>query len=68
MKRKLFLLALALGISMSALSSAPPASAAYRTCSDLLCGTYPGIRCTCPGTVTFHTVCDGYWQDGCPPF
>lgn len=65
MKRKLFFLATALGLSLSALLSAPPVSAAYRTCSDLLCDTYPGIRCTCPGTVTIHSMCDGNWQDSC---
>lgn len=68
MKRKLFFLAAALGISLSALSSAPPLSAAYPTCSNLYCASRPGTRCTCPGTVTYHTICDGYWQDGCPPF
>lgn len=65
MKRKLLFFAAALGITVSALSSAPPVAAAYRTCSDLLCDTYPGIRCTCPGTVTVHSMCDGNWLDSC---
>lgn len=65
MKRKLFFLAAALGISLSALASAPPASAAWPTCSDLFCSTYPGHRCTCPGTVTYHSICNGNWREGC---
>jgi hypothetical protein len=62
--RKLLLAVAVLGISV--LGSMPPeASAAYPTCSNLYCNTYPGSRCTCPGTVTVHSICNGNWQAGC---